>query len=531
MAFFAREVISMKQEPLDFRLCNSKPKPEPYFVARSTASGICIEGEEHVRLGHELDGGLGRETDGIFGRWDWSGRRLIVENDRYGMYPLFYSTWGNEIRISPSIRHVLAGSFPKTLDFGALAVFQRLGIFLANDTPFEHVRFLPPGVRLIWANGKISVEPRFSGASQVAPKVGNFDEAVDQYAGLFAQAISRRVPPDGGFDLALSGGRDSRHIFLELLAQGHAPRRTVTVQGYPPIDDEDRLIACRLTQATGQLHDEVDYPASYLEATLQDIELTEFCASGHTWLDPLAGYFSHRGTKCIYDGIGGDVLSAGHTLTEEKQQLLASGQTSRLAENLLEESGNEGFIHSCSQADFRKRIPRSVAIDRLAEELAQHCGAPNPLLSFVFWNRTRRCIGLIPFGLLRDVETVFCPYLDHDLFDFLMGLNPAYARQGLHDETIRRSYPEYADVPYESRSTTPPRQRELDRYYRKAARETLLYLARNPGLMRSRLVRTGRFAAMLARSSVARHPGKLWYLQPLLRRLEMERAAGGIHGL
>ncbi len=454
-----------------------------------------------------------------------------MENDRYGMYPLFYSIWGGEIRISPSIRHVLDGSFPKTLDFAALAVFQRLGIFLGNDTPFENVRVLPPGVRLEWSSEKHSVESRYVRNSCAASKAASIEEAADQYAHLFAEAIRRRRPPPGGFDLALSGGRDSRHIFLELLAQGHAPGRTVTVQGYPPIDDEDRLIARRLAQATGQLHDEVDYPPSYLEATLQDIELTEFCASGHTWLDPLAGYFSHRGVNCIYDGIGGDVLSAGHTLTEEKQQLLGAGQTSRLAEDLLGESGNEGFIHSCSQANFLKRIPRSVAIDRLAEELEQHRSATNPLLSFVFWNRTRRCISLVPFGLLRDVETVFCPYLDHDLFDFLMDLDPAFGRQGLHDETIRRSYPDYADIPYESGGASTPGQRELDRYYRKAARETLVYLARNPKLMRSRLVRTGRFAAMLARSAVAGHSGNLWYLQPLLRRLEMERVVGGIDGL
>ncbi|WP_018950578.1 asparagine synthetase B family protein [Thioalkalivibrio sp. ALMg11] len=507
------------------------PRSSPFFAARRTPSGARVEGDERVRLGHKIDLGPGREADGIFGHWTWDGRTLVVENDRYGMYPLFYSMWGGEIRISPSIRHVLDGAFPKTLDFAALAVFQRLGIFLADDTPFEHVRALPPGVRLVWSDEKSSVESRFVGESCTTPKAGNFDEAVDQYANLFAQAIRRRAPPDGRFDLAISGGRDSRHIFLELLAQGHTPERAVTVQGYPPIDDEDRVIARRLAQATGQPHDEVDYPRSYVDATLQDIDRTEFCASGHTWLDALVGYFSYRGTKCIFDGIGGDVLSAGHTLTEQKQQLLVSGQTSRLAEHLLGESGNEGFIQSCSQAGFQKRISRSVAIERLDAELGQHRSAANPLLSFVFWNRTRRCVGLVPFGLLRDVETVFCPYLDHDLFDFLMGLDPAYARQGLHDETIRRSYPEYADIPYECRTTTTPGQRELDRYYRKAARETLVYLARNPGLMRSRLVRTGRFAAMLARSAVATHPGKLWYLQPLLRRLEMERAAGGIDGL
>ncbi|WP_231366604.1 asparagine synthase-related protein [Thioalkalivibrio sp. ALE31] len=469
--------------------------------------------------------------DGIFGRWEWDGKTLVVENDRYGMYPLFYSMWGGEIRISPSIRHVLDGSFPKTLDFAALAVFQRMGIFLGNDTPFEHVQVLPPGVRLVWSDAKSSLESRCFGASGAPVKVRDFDEAVDQYAHLFAQAISRRPPPAEGFDLALSGGRDSRHIFLELLDQGRSPRRTVTVQGYPPIAGEDRMIARQLAQAAGQQHDEVEYPSSYFEATLQDIELTEFCASGHTWLNALAGYFESRGTQCIYDGIAGDVLSAAHAQSQAKQELLLSGQTSQLANELLGESGNEDFIHACLPSEFTKRISRSLAVDRLARELEKHRTTSNPFLSFVFWNRTRRNIGLVPFGILRDVATVFCPYLDHDLFDFLMSLEPAYASQGLHDETIRRSYPDYAEVPYEGRSTTAPGRRELDRYYRKAARETLVYLARNPGFMRSSLVRTTRFSALLARSAVVRHPGKLWYLHPLLRGLVLEQAVGEVQGL
>jgi hypothetical protein len=49
----------------------------------------------------------------------------------------------------------------------------------------------------------------------------------------------------------------------------------------------------------------------------------------------------------------------------------------------------------------------------------------NPLGSFCFWNRTRREIALAPFSTLEGVPTVYAPYLDNHLFDFI-NCPPAY---------------------------------------------------------------------------------------------------------
>ena len=50
---------------------------------------------------------------------------------------------------------------------------------------------------------------------------------------------------------------------------------------------------------------------------------------------------------------------------------------------------------------------------------------PDPIKSFNFWNRNRRELALWAYSVLRDVPHVYTPYLDHDLFDFLMGLSVA----------------------------------------------------------------------------------------------------------
>ncbi|MCG5495337.1 asparagine synthase-related protein [Ectothiorhodospira variabilis] len=503
-------------------------RTRPFFAARKTNAGVKIDGLPTCNLGHVIAGGGRPVPDGLFVNWHWDGDRLIVTNDRYGIYPLFYSHYGSEIRISPSIYHILDGDFPKTLNFPGLAVFLRLDFFIGEDTPFEHIHVLPPGSRLTWTQGELTLE---RGSREVPAGVPlSFDDSVDRYIELFAQSIRRR-PPLEAFHLPLSGGRDSRHILFELIKQGHRPDRVVTVQPHPPVDDEDRRIAALLAQELALDHDEVSYSPSYLAATLKDIELTEMCASAHTWLMPLAGYLEARASRYIYDGLAGSVLSGGFQVTDEKHSLLSNGKTSSLARMLLGGTDKERTLQAQLRSSFIKCIPKEIAVERLSHELDSHTKQRNPLVSYIFWNRTRRLVSLIPVSMLSHVQTVFCPYLDHDLFDFLINLNPNDTLGNrLHDEAIKRAYPQYAHIPYESKTNRPADPKEHRRYYNRSARETLGHLVRHPALATSGMIKTERLAATLVRDSLSRRPPKAWYLHTLLHLFELERLAKTVQG-
>src|SRR5690606_10148247 len=103
------------------------------------------------------------------------------------------------------------------------------------------------------------------------------------------------------------------------------------------------------------------------------------------------------------------------------------------------------------------------------------------LLSFIFANRTRRCVASIPFAILHQIPVVHVPYLDHAVFDFLSALDPSMMEGGrLHDETIRRAYPEYANVPYEDKSVKAVMSAADHAYYRAARRGFFFYLRQTP---------------------------------------------------
>jgi len=499
------------------------PRARPWFAARKTPAGIEAEGTARCRLGHAIPCDGDATPDGIFVHWDWDGSRLTVTNDRYGIYPLFYSDHGGAVRISPSIFHVLDGDFPKALNLPALAVFMRLGHFVGEDTPYEHVHMLPPNSRLTWTEGRATVEH----GPRPAPKrqAGTFDQAVEGYRHYFARAIARRAPPEAGFDLALSGGRDSRHILFELLAQGHRPARTVTVRPYPPLDHEDHRTAQRIARELGLEHHGVDHHPSHHAALLKDIELTSMCSGSHAWLLPLATHLKEHGTTCIYDGLAGDVLSGGLQISHDRLQLIREGRTTELARALLPNATRDRFLDACFRKPLTTAIPRALAVERLATELERHLEQPSPLVSAIFWNRTRRGIALLPFSVLAHVDTVYCPYLDHDLFDFLIGLDPEHTLDNrLHDEVIRRSYPELAHLPYAGSAGGQASPRACDHYYRRAARDAIAHLLRHPRAAASRLVRTERFAAMLLRDMASPRARRPWHLHALLHALCVERS-------
>ena len=498
----------------------------PFIAVDMKGSSIVQSGAPRCALGHKIDSnrGSGLPEDGIFAEWGWDGENLTVRNDRYGIYPLFYAAKGRSLILSPSITKVLELGGAAELDYGALSVYFRLGFFLSDDTPFRDLKTLPPSSRLTWCRGKLTLQTDERARPTPKPVSMEFDQIVDRYAELFSQAISRRLPNTNNVVLPLSGGRDSRHILLELSAQGCPPTRTVTVHGQPSIDDEDTRLASWVAEAVNIPHDRVSYPASHFAATMKDITLTELCSSSHAWLIPLAAYLASKQVSCTYDGLAGDILSSGLRTTEEKLRLARTGKTIELAKRLLDENNREPFIQSCFQDSFNKRATRDLAIAKVSEELKRHLGFADPISSFFFWNLTRRGIALLPFGIHRSVATVYCPFLDHDLFDFLINVDPSCTSgKRLHDAVIHRYYPEYRNIPFEYHAAKKPSDHVQSRFYRRSAVEAIWYLLKNQKYQ-SCIVKKGRFLAMLCRDAMRKKSPKIWYLHPLVHGLEIERA-------
>lgn len=338
-----------------------------------------------------------------------------VEED-FGFIPRF--TAGQSDTTYSSLTEALQNVSSRSLDFPALNVFFRLGMFLNGRTAFREIR-------------RVSPEPVF-----LPPSTLSRDDVIDAYIDLFRQSVRRRTPPHSV--LALSGGCDSRHILLEMHFQGNAPDYIVTVA--IPGRPSEVEIASELARRVGVRQIiQVPKPSHSVQDELWKNHACHFTTLDHGWF---AGTGKQRDSLPWWDGIAGDVLSAGLFLDELYLRLFEENKLDELADRLVK-----------SQVPYfrdQTLFPRADALAEVRAELTKHRKAPNPVGSFYFWNRTRVGIAAAPFGLLApQKQMTLAPYLDRDLWCLLASL-PARMMldHKLHVDAVKRAYPDFAGVPY-----------------------------------------------------------------------------------
>jgi len=429
---------------------------EEFFYARYNNGRVETKGLKTCSLGHKIHYAPDNRAGGVYAGWRWDGNTLAVENDRYGVYPLYYYSSGDEICVSPSIGRILEEGASPDLDYKALSVFLRMGFFLGEDTPFKAIRTVPPNATFQWSKANLNM----SGGYTFPKKSGNIsqNQAIDQYVYLFSQSIKRRLPPDNNFIIPLSGGRDSRHILLELNKLGYKPDHCVTHKHFPPRTNEDLRIAKLLAKEVGVKHKIVNQTGAYFKAEKRNHLLTNFCTDEGAQMLMMADYLRGR-TKILYDGLAGGGLTSDDFLSHKKIKLVASSQYTTLAMELFDRE--EIYNKDMLTPDFYKKVNFDLAVDYMASELKRHQNAPNPLISFYQWTRTRREIALGPYAILKETPVVYTPFLDHDLYDFLLSLDAGLIlEKDFHTETIKKGYPKFAHIPYVNKNA-PPRNTSL----------------------------------------------------------------------
>jgi hypothetical protein len=212
-------------------------------------------------------------------------------------------------------------------------------------------------------------------------------------------------------------------------------------------------------------HVVIEQKASRFQAELRNNIVTNLCADEHAWLLAVADELKGK-VRTVYDGIGGDVLSESGYLNKERLDQFESGSFEALARGFFvydTETLKQLVVH-----ENRSIIDDEMAIHHLIDELKKHENAPNPVTSFVFWNRTRREIALSPYGVFRHIPTVFSPYLDHEVYDFLSSLPPGIQLdKQFHSDAIRRAFPQYAHIPFEEKNAPAAESRKQYIQFRK----------------------------------------------------------------
>jgi hypothetical protein len=463
---------------------------EPCFSVAMRGPAIETTGPTRFFRGHTVTSTIGSDRpDGIFAEWSWDGRRLTVRNDRYGVAPLFYVHDGSRLAVSPSIVRLVDGGAPTDFDESALALFFRLGFFVGDDTPFRSIRTIPPNGTLTWDAGTVTLTGGYHipAAQRVSRR-----EAIDGFIDLFRQAMRRRPGIEHDVVVPLSGGRDSRHILLELCATGRPPDVTVTIPRFPPRPSEDERLAPIVARELRVPHRLLEQHDSTFPSEYRKNWETHLCADEHAWYVAMVDQIAAT-ARTVYDGLGGALSVPNRFLSPEALALFERGELHELARRLFASNSRstEPLVERILNRGWRGAFSLDRAVDRLATELARHRDAADPIKSFNFWNRIRRELALQPYGLMRSVPTVYSPYLDHELYDFLSSLPPevmsptlSASDKSFHTDAILRGYPRFAHIPFEDKGAARRDARTHDaRFVADTARYLLLRAATRTRLL------------------------------------------------
>ncbi|GMU21547.1 MAG: putative asparagine synthetase [glutamine-hydrolyzing] [Phycisphaerae bacterium] len=275
-----------------------------------------------VHLYEEFGDEFVHRLNGMFaiGLWDVTRRRLLLVRDRLGIKPLYWHDDGTRILFGSELKAVLAAQEREPrVDVQALTDYLTFGHVPAPRTMFKDLRKLEPGHLAVCTASGTALRPYWDiplviddGAT--ASGCGDRGEAewIDEFTGLFEDAVASRLVADVPLGAFLSGGIDSGAVVKAMCRTSKGAVLTHTV-GFDEADHDERNAARQTADLLATDHREVmvrpdaAWTAEHLAARFDE-----------PFADPSAvpTYYLSRATRervtVALAGDGGDELLGGY---------------------------------------------------------------------------------------------------------------------------------------------------------------------------------------------------------------------------
>ena len=169
-----------------------------------------------------------------FAIYDHSARTLFCSRDRFGEKPFNYALLDGNFYFASEVKAMIvyAPEFAEP-DFNVISNFCRTSVGAAHtETWFKRVRRLQPGHNLKFSHSKISISRYWHYPQQITQKL-SFEDACQEYASLFRDAVSIRMRSDVPLGITLSAGLDSSSIAYVMQERDPVPHHCFTSRFLP----------------------------------------------------------------------------------------------------------------------------------------------------------------------------------------------------------------------------------------------------------------------------------------------------------
>ena len=389
-----------------------------------------------------------------------SGRRRFLHSAVNGLAPLYWLEEGGVIYFSSRIDSLVRSSASRlSVDWDAWAAIVTLRYPLADRTPFAEIKRLPPSSTLRRRFGGAKVDERRWPWAEVEPGAG-LATAAENVTAALEEALD---PLPAQIVCPLSGGRDSRMLFLSLAREGRVAAAVTVADDEGDTHEED--LAGPVAAAFGVEHErlrgaEADYPRDWDERARR----VEYEFVDHAWLVPVADRVAGIATP-VPDGFAIDAfLSVGrHFYTPEV--LGKRGRASN--EELFETLRRYGLAHLALEESFHGPL-----VERSREQFlaATKRFEGHPSQSFLSFYATRSARGVSTYAtkLIGERASVVTPGATDAFVRAALSAPASEKTDGaLYREVFRLLAPRHADLP--STAEAPRRKPHLPRRWCSAA--------------------------------------------------------------
>lgn len=254
--------------------------------------------------------------------WDRRQAALFLVRDRVGIRPLFYTKRKDTIVFASEIKAILQypGVTGRLSPHGLSQIFT-VWTTLAGQTVFEDIYELPPGhyLRIDRESCKISAywQLRFPAREEIVQRP--LVEIVEEFRGLFADAVRLQLRADVPVAAYLSGGIDSctTTAFIQKEAAQHLRTFSIgfTAQEFDETSFQQMAQQYFATDHTNILCTDADI-AQIFPAVIQHTE-TPVLRTAPAPMYLLSKLVRENGIKVVITGEGADEILAGYNIFKE----------------------------------------------------------------------------------------------------------------------------------------------------------------------------------------------------------------------
>jgi asparagine synthase (glutamine-hydrolysing) len=298
-----------------------------------------------------------------FALWDERRQRLLIARDRIGEKPIFYARSADGLLFGSEIKAILPALGARAIDPQAVCDYLAAGYVPGARTFYERVAKLPPGHRLVFERGRVTVSCYWRATSRGTGPPPTFAEASDGLASQLREAVRLCLKSDVEVGAFLSGGIDSSVLVALMRAQAaHVKTFSVGYRGVAAGFNEFSY-AQRVAQLVGTEHRELVLEGRSSMELLPRIlwHYDEPHGEPSSALVYLLSEFTQRHVKVAVGGTGGDEIFFGYPRHRGIRMLEWYHRVPRVVRQGLVERIVQRWPESTTGSRFAKRAKRFIA--------------------------------------------------------------------------------------------------------------------------------------------------------------------------